>query len=166
MSHSRKSEIYLYAMQTSMDEGNTGEAEKKRLEWEQAVTDELKTLDENLSDLENKIRVFDEEDETGSPKLNIPTAAVLKYEINEKCNSLSEGLEKIQIEKNSEHAKLRKDIILLQTRVKSLELENDRLISNVADVRANINESDFRRDLDRELANVKKTLRWRIKENN
>ena len=128
MSHSRKSEIYMYAMQTSIDEGNTGEAEKKHLEWEQAVTDELKTLDENLSDLENKIGVFDEEeDETGSPKLNIPTAAVLKYEINEKYNSLSEGLDKIQIEKNSEHAKLRKDIILLQARVKSLELENDRL---------------------------------------
>ena len=52
---------------------------------------------------------------------------------------------------------------MLQTRVKSLELENDRLISNVADVRAKINESDFRRDLDRELANVKKHFTGELK---
>ena len=67
--------------------------------------------------------IIEEKDESGSPQLNIPTATVLKYEINEKYNSFPESLEKIQIDKNSEHAKLKKDIISLQTRVKLLEQE-------------------------------------------
>ena len=80
-------------MQTSIEEGNTGEAEEKRLEWKQVVTYELKTLDKNLSNLENKIGVFEEIDESGSPRLNIPTVAVLKYEIKEKFDTVSENRE-------------------------------------------------------------------------
>ena len=123
MAKERRSKAFMLEMQTSFDNETENNMERKRFEWEQAVTEELRLLDDRQSSLS----VAEGNDGTQSPELRATLVAIIRNEIHEKYDALMQSFGKIR----TENAKMAADMTKLTHCVQLLETENDKLINQV-----------------------------------
>ena len=78
-------------MQALLDNEIENAMERKSFEWKQAVTEELRLLDKRQSNLKSMLEGENEgNDATESPKLRATLVAIIRNEINEKYDALTQ----------------------------------------------------------------------------
>ena len=156
MTKTRGSEACMQVIQSSINEEEIYSIEKKRIEWEQAVTDELKLLDEKQTEFENKLGVEEELDELGSPKLRLPTVAIFKHQINEKFDALATSVENLRTDRNTEILALKNEIKVLKGQNTTFGKEIDGLIDKISKLSAQGDGYQDQGYVDASLATIKK----------
>ena len=167
MTKIRRPEACMQEMQSSINEEEINPIEKKRVECELAVIDELKILDEKQTKLRSKLGSFDEElDETGSPKLGVPTVAIFKHQINEKFDALSTSVENLRTDRNTVILALKNEIKVQKGQNVMFGKKIDGLIDKISKLSAQEVCYQDRGYIDASLVTVKKFFANEIKKNN
>ena len=105
----RRSKAFMLEMQASFDNETENNMERKRFEWKQAVTEELRLLDERQRSLGNMLEGVEEgNNATQSPKLRATLVAIIRNEINEKYDALTQIVGKIRTENATMAAEMTK----------------------------------------------------------
>ena len=162
----------MLEIQASFDNETENNMDRKRFEYEQTVTEELRLLDERQSSLENMLEGVDEgNDATQSPQLGATFVAIIRNEINEKYDMLTQSVGKIR----TENAKMAAEMTKLIHRVQLLETENDKLIDQICqlsqrddavrnDRKIDSRLAELKRDFSREVSHIKLNFEKEISE--
>ena len=149
----------MLEMQASYNSNTEDDMERKCFEWEQAVTEELRLLDEKQNYLENLIEGENEDlDATKSPQLKASMISIIRNKNREKYDALTESIEKTRTDTRTENAELINEINSLKNRVDLLETENDSLIDKISRLSQDKNITGDRIELDARFAELKRSF--------